>query len=245
MADGSLPAPLSIVDGALTLDGWRAVRRKLPPELRRELPITPPAGRRVALALLGDILRKRSQARADEAEPRWRPRLADIAQAYGVDVGTLRDWLHDTAYERERGCLVIRGLTALRMARKVFPGSPPRTIEEAIDMLDADLQRRVLKPKVWRSTAGESTFFHDLEAPKYPELGSGPVTIDQLASILANPDKRSFQQLAAMGEVVRDAVAALQQHGPIDPEWFKTGMGQAFWLSVLAAAEKKSRKKKA
>jgi len=200
----------------------------------------------VALALLGDTLRKRSRRRADEDEPKWRPRIADIATAYGVHYDTIDDWLHDTHYQREHGCLVIRGTTALRIARKVFASSPPKTMEEAIALLDADLQRRVREPVVRRSTAGESDYFHDLEAPKYPELGSGPASIDQLASLLASPERRSFSQYAAAGQIVRDALSSLERKvGPIDPEWLRSGMGQAFWMSVLEAAEKKSSRKKA
>ncbi len=242
MPDGSVGTPrLSMLDRAVTLDCWRAIRRRLPPDLRRALPVTPPSpsrpGLRPAQALLADVLRKRSRRRADEDEPLWRPRIADIAAAYAVDRSTIEDWLHGLDYyKRERGCLVIRGTTALRMARLVFASSPPSTMDEAIERLEADLQRRVATP---RRTARWIEVFQD-EEPKYRRLGSGPATIDQFAALLSDPSRRSFAQHASAGETVRQALARLERTtGLIDPEWLKTGMGQAFWLATQAAADKK------
>lgn len=243
MADGGVPIRRGQSDRVLSITGWRAVRRRLPGRLRRSLPVTPPDNRWEALYKLRTALRRYRE----ENEPVWRPRIADIAKAYGVDRSTLEDWLYGTRYRRQHGCLVIPGRLALRMARKVFHRSPPATMREAIGKLEADLQLRVRKPVVRTSYAGESDFFKELEEPRYPKLGSGPVSIDQLATLLADrTHERDFEQYAVTGAVVRAALKSLGAlTDRIDPEWFKTGMGQAFWLSTYAAAEKKLKEKKA
>lgn len=239
--DGSPPVRLSMVDRALTLEGWRAVRRRFPPDLKRSLPSTPPPHRGVAAAILGDTLRRRRRKMADEDEPKWRPKIADIAVADGVDRSTVQAWLHGLDYYgREHGRVVIRGLTALRIARQVFAASPPSTMAEAIERLDADLQRRVREPRVPTSAAGAREPL--VEAPPYPELGVGSASVDQFAALLAKPDRHSNKDRAILGAMVRDM---LPEGAALDPAWLRTGLGQAFWYSAVAAAKKKLSKKKA
>lgn len=125
-----------MVDRALTLEGWRAVRRKLPGDLKRSLPMTPPANAR---SLLRDVLRERRQRIAIELLPVWRPKLSAVAAISGTSTRTLRQWAKDTGVPIESGRLLLRGDL---VAYTNHLGANVSTADEATAWLDEQLSEK-------------------------------------------------------------------------------------------------------